>query len=355
VEEALAALILLDPDLASKASLAGCGDSWRSEPGRVTAWRGAASLPPRLRLAQLVWAYARAGALREARGAPSPAALAAALEASAQAAAERLGLPGPLGALERLLLAVAVPGWRGMGAGEVARRLWEASRSLGPRGLAARLLLALASPKVSTDLASAGAGRPLSVGEAPPPGGRGSGLAARALAALRASARPRQGRGWLRPPKRLAGAGGDVVYPGYSHRAPQSLAVFLDVSGSMEGGKGEEARRVAEAIITGFPARRVALVAFDDGVRLVAWNPGSLRGLPLEPAGGTRVSRALGSFKPCSWDALAVISDWGLDEEDLAGAVEWLNEHVRRGCSALLVSVSRFTEPPRGPWARVYP
>ena len=282
-------------------------------------------------------------------------ALVVAVEAHAHALAERLGLPGPLGLVERTLLSIAFPAWRRSGPGETALALAEAAREVGLRGIAARILLRVEEPRSVKLIESPGEGRGALRAASERPS-RPRGVAVKALRALRLAMPAGEGRGWLRPSKRLqAVADKDLVVPGYTLRPSASLAVYLDVSASMEGPKWEEALETAEAVLAAAPAQRRSLIAFDDGVRLVVENPLSLRSLPLVPSGGTKLHKALERFQPCHARMVAIVSDWGLDEEDLASAASWLRAHVARGCRALLVSVSRSSEPPRGPWLVVKP
>ncbi|MCE4610349.1 MAG: VWA domain-containing protein [Desulfurococcales archaeon] len=354
-ERALAALIALDPGLAGEARLEGCDEAWSITPGRVTAWRHASRLPPRIRLAQLAWAYSRSRALRLLSDVEAPPeAVMTAIEAHAQATAERLNLPGPMGLIERLLLSTALPQWRTYTPPEVAVELTSRSREWGLRGLAAKLLLRLSRPQ-GLELASHAPGKGRGGGRVERRS-RGEGeLASKAVRALRHVMPVGEGRGWLRPSKRLQALDDLLVVPGYSRRVSGTLAVYLDVSGSMEGGKWEDALKVAEALLKAFPTPQKRLVAFDDGVRLVVENPASIRDLPLAPSGGTSLYKALREFKPCHAKAIAIVSDWGLDEEDLRHTVSWLRSHAALGCRALLVTVSKTSKPPQGPWLVVAP
>ena len=180
-------------------------------------------------------------------------------------------------------------------------------------------------------------------------------LATKAMRALRHVVPVGEGRGWLRPSKRLQAVDEELVVPGYTRKASGNLAVYLDVSGSMEGDKWEEALEVADALLKASPTPRRYLIAFDEGVRLVAENPTSLQDLPLAPSGGTSLHKALGEFRPCHAKAIAIVSDWGLSEDDIESTVAWLRSHAALGCKALLITVSRTSKPPTGPWLVVTP
>ncbi|HJS73733.1 MAG TPA: VWA domain-containing protein [Vicinamibacteria bacterium] len=81
---------------------------------------------------------------------------------------------------------------------------------------------------------------------------------------------------------------------------PLSVALVLDVSSSMLGGRLEEARRAAKAFIENVGAAELALVAFDDGVRVeVPWTQTPEQVLSaidgLTARGGTALYQAIDS------------------------------------------------------------
>lgn len=99
-------------------------------------------------------------------------------------------------------------------------------------------------------------------------------------------------------------------------RAPLALALVLDRSGSMAGGKIETARRCASWLVRRLaPDDRLALVDFDDRVRLLA---------PLGPPDAARLGAAIASIHPRGSTNLS--GGWLKGVEALNGAPE----HARK-------------------------
>jgi len=349
---AYAALIALDPVLASRGLLEGCRREWRVEPGRFWAGRGLEALQPRARLAAVAAAAARAAALRDLAGEPVDAGLlVAALEAYAASVLKRLRLPPAHPLHVRLLLSIAAPS--PASPGEALAALSASLSSGGLRGAAARLLVRLLRPRAALIDRGPGRGRSGPVGGETGEGGGGDGVGVEELARL-AAAGYRWRRSFLRPPKRLSALPADVVVPG-SDRVRGSLYFMLDVSASMRPGEVARGLAVAEALWRLVPAPERRLILFDYGVRASLSSPGEAREEHLTPWGGTSLSRALAEAglagRPCT-GLLVVYSDWGLSEDDAGEALRVLRRLAAGGCTVALMGPR---EPPRGPWISLPP
>ncbi|WP_148678967.1 hypothetical protein [Aeropyrum pernix] len=352
ISEAVAAALLVAPEAMLQVEIEGCSDVTSVKPGRLSLAKTLSNTRPATILSHIVTSAARAWALGEIQGIPGPAdAKLAAIECWGYIVARQAGVKPDLSALERFLAGAILLGNTPRSPLDAFRMISELARRATPRGLAARLFILIlrkSRAKVAA-VAQSGTTRVEGLQYGGP-----SEMLNRAkiyMALSRAAARRSWSRGWLRPPKRLVTLGDGVLLPGQSWGPVNRHAVLLDVSASMEGKMRVAVEAAAHALR--YPARTRVLALFDYDIRREIVNPRPVvfaSSEDLSPAGGTRLSKPLSRYMPCRADLVTVISDWGLIEDDLNSSLALMRKHLACGGSLVLVSVSPFVKPPRGPW-----